>query len=141
MQTGKGTVMHLHEVTPGWRSMSGHHKRCVIYRQLPEPAGQVCYSVDGDRHTGHHSCASTSGWVDQAGWIRCATCFPMAEKRPWRSLAADSCVKCLWRDLLTPSLALAPTGLWPLSQAEGQPRLPGRPAHQPPAAQHPTHRS
>lgn len=42
---------------------------------------------------------------------RCATCFPVAGKSPWSSLAADVCVKSLQRDLLIPFLRLGLAGL------------------------------
>lgn len=109
--------MPFHEVTPGWRSISGHRRRRVIYRQLPELAGQACYRVDGDRQ-GTIACALLEVYLRLGGsGPRRATCFPMAGKSPWRSLAADTCVKSLWRDLLTPSLGLTPASLQPLSQS------------------------
>lgn len=66
----------------------------VIYRQLPELAGQACYRVE--ETTGHHCLCAVRVYLrlGRSG-PRCASYFPMAGESPWRSLAADICVKTL----------------------------------------------
>lgn len=101
--------MRLPEVTPGWGSMSGHHRWRVPYRQLPELMGQTCIELIETERQDTTACVLLE--VMGGSGSRRATCFPVAGKSPWSSLAADVHVNSLQRDLLLPSLGLALAGL------------------------------
>lgn len=102
-------MMRLPEVTPGWGSMSGHHRWRVPYRQLPELMGQTCIELMETERQDTTACVLLE--VMGGSGSRRATCFPVVGKSPWSSLAADVHVNSLQRDLFLSSLGLALAGL------------------------------